>query len=169
MSLVMVIDFRETLEIEKYSVDFQVLSVVYVRGLSSFNRRQRSRHLVLSTRLVMGRVEIDGQNVVHSALANPCRWLPILKRHEGEGLAVADLDHEAVWIVEEELLHRDSSLLHRPLHEIYPQLPQSQLHLLHALALRVCPQKNLMITKKKRRGCGEKLTLPGRKCDHLLG
>lgn len=55
--------------------------------------------------------------------------------HDGELVAGADLDHEAVGVVEEELVHVDAALLHAPLHVPDAQLLEPPLHRLHALTL----------------------------------
>ena len=53
------------------------------------------------------------------------------ERKDGEVLAVADLDHVAVGVVEEELVHDHSSLLHHRRHVLDPypiQLLHDQPH-----------------------------------------
>ena len=60
--------------------------------------------------------------------------------HDGEVVAGADLDHEAVGVVEEELVHVDAALLHAQLHVPDAQLLEPPLHRLHALALHVYMQ-----------------------------
>ena len=59
------------------------------------------------------------------------------ERDDGEVVAVADLDHEAVGVVEEDLVHVDAALLHAALHVRDADLLQPPLHRHHALALQL--------------------------------
>lgn len=53
----------------------------------------------------------------------------------GETLTVAYLDHEAIWIVEEKLIHLDPSFFNYRPHILYLHLLELLLHCLHTLAL----------------------------------
>jgi hypothetical protein len=57
------------------------------------------------------------------------------ERDDGEVVAVAELDHEAVGVVEEDLVHVDAALLHAPLHVRDARLLEPPLRRRHALAL----------------------------------
>lgn len=57
------------------------------------------------------------------------------QRDDGEAVAVANLDHETVGVVEEELVHLDPPFLHSRPHAVHPHLLQLLLHYPHALAL----------------------------------
>jgi hypothetical protein len=58
-----------------------------------------------------------------------------LQWYDGEVVAGADLDHEAVGVVEEELVDEDAALLHALLHELDLHLLEPPHHRVNALAL----------------------------------
>ena len=62
-----------------------------------------------------------------SPLAEP-KGLPDPEGDHREVVAVADLDHEPVRVVEEQLVHVDAPLLDSPLDMVYSHLPQLLLH-----------------------------------------
>ncbi|KAG7652405.1 hypothetical protein ISN45_At01g071490 [Arabidopsis thaliana x Arabidopsis arenosa] len=57
------------------------------------------------------------------------------ERDNGEAVAVADLNHEGIRVVEEELVHLDASFFHHCSHILYLQLLELLLHCFHAFAL----------------------------------
>lgn len=57
------------------------------------------------------------------------------QRDHREAIAVANLDHEPIWVMEEELFHLDPAFLYRRPYKIHLHLLQLLLHCLHALAL----------------------------------
>jgi hypothetical protein len=68
----------------------------------------------------------------------------ICEGYHGELLAVADLDHIAVWVAEEELLHHRLAVSHPRRHELQLHVTQPRLHephvrALHAIAKRAHP------------------------------
>jgi hypothetical protein len=61
----------------------------------------------------------------HNSLAKRHR---LHKRDDREVVAGADLDHEAVRVMEEDLVDMDTTLLHPPLHVVDAHLLEPSLH-----------------------------------------
>lgn len=59
----------------------------------------------------------------------------VVEHDHRDVLAIADLDHRTVGVVEEELIDGDATFHHSAIHVPYLHLPQLLLHRFHAFAL----------------------------------